>query len=645
MKRIWYFILLLLIAGACTHKEDIVPVSEDPVQEEPKDDDKGKDEGGENEDGNEEGQETTDPVPDPPSDGIVQIPDAAFKTYLLANFDADADGEISATEAESVTSITVSTDNIGSLEGIRYFKNLVSLTANGYRDQDRNIMGLLTGELDLSGLKKLETLECRHNHIERIKFGKNDSLKRIICYGNSLVELDLKEAPALDSVDAGDCSIIAVDVSECHLLTTLYVHNNRIVMLDLRYNPLLQHLTCDRNPLIKILLAAGHVISDMRMPDDTQIEYDGNAVPTATLGTGLKSVFINYTGSISKSRWTENGTISIVDDEGRIYYMSDSLAIQGRGNSTWSYPKKPYKIKLKEKADLLGHGKSKRYVLLANWMDRTLLRNDVSFELARKTSIPWTPSGEFVELYLNGAHMGNYWLGEQIRVEKNRVAADYMIEMDTYYDETWKFYSTYGYKPNTNDSGLPIGVKYPDDDDLTQTQFQEVKNLVASTEKAIYFGDYNTGINVDSFIDWYLVHEITGNMEPNHPKSCYFHFKGGVMIAGPVWDFDWYTFQPSLYGLSISSSIYYKELLKKPGFVARLKERWTELKPEFAAVDSYIVSQAELIRKSDAINNAKWPCTSYVNGDDTMTFDDAVYRMRTALAHRIREVDSAIGKL
>ena len=360
-----------------------------------------------------------------------------------------------------------------------------------------------------------------------------------------------------------------------------------------------------------------------------------------TLGTGLRSVFIQCNGTITKDKWLENGTITFVDDAGTVYYHADSLSIQGRGNSTWwDYPKKPYKIKLKAKTDLIGHGNSKRYVLLANWMDRTLLRHEVAFELARQTSLSWTPSGEFVELFINGVHQGNYWLGEQIRVEANRLQADYLIEMDTYFDETWRFWSSGGYKPNTGDQGLPICVKYPDDNDLTPVQFQAVQDLVAGVEDAIYSsGEYASRINLDSFLDWYLVHEVTFNGEPNHPKSCFFHFKDGVMNAGPVWDFDWFTFQPNTWGLLIPNSIYFGELFKDPAVRARLRERWWELKPKFQTVDSYIASKAEEIRKSDVINSRIWPCLSEVNGDGHLSFDEAVTRMREALKDRIAEVD------
>ena len=400
---------------------------------------------------------------------------------------------------------------------------------------------------------------------------------------------------------------------------------------------------CSKDDIIPAKYRGGSQKTEQKT-EETEEKPQYPDAPKPSLGTGLRSVCITYKGTISKDKWVENGTIWLVDDDGKVYYKGDSLSIQGRGNTTWwSYPKKPYKIKLSAKADLLGHGKSKRYVLLANWMDRTLLRNDVTFELARKTSLDWTPSGEFVELYLNGKHQGNYWLGEQIRVEKNRVQGEYLIEMDVNYDETWRFYTQHGFKPNTNDEGLPINVKYPDDNDLTTAQFQEIQSLVAGVEDAIYnTGDFKSKINLDSFLDWYLVHEVAYNLEPNHPKSCFFHFSKGVMIAGPVWDFDWYTYQLSTSWLGLPESIYFKQLFKDQSVKARLKERWSELKPKFLEVDDYIAQKAEEIRRSEAINIQMWPCNSSVNGDEKIGFDNAVTRMRTALKNRIAAIDKLI---
>ena len=123
----------------------------------------------------------------------------------------------------------------------------------------------------------------------------------------------------------------------------------------------------------------------------------------------LPVVYINTPDSspiTSKEVWTENSSITIINSDGSIGYSDNQLQIRGRGNSTWGYPKKPYALKLSSKTSVLGMPKHKRWVLLANWLDRTLMRNDVAFQISRQTGLAWTPRGQFVELVLNGKHLG-----------------------------------------------------------------------------------------------------------------------------------------------------------------------------------------------------------------------------------------------
>ena len=136
------------------------------------------------------------------------------------------------------------------------------------------------------------------------------------------------------------------------------------------------------------------------------------------LETSLPKVYIttpNGVGITSKEDWLKDGNIRIVDENGD-EVLNASSSFKGRGNSTWTYPKKPYAIKLDKKAEVLGMPKHKRWVLLANWKDRTLMRNAVAFEMAR-VCMDWTPRGRFVELYLNGIHQGNYYLCVNISSE------------------------------------------------------------------------------------------------------------------------------------------------------------------------------------------------------------------------------------
>ncbi len=121
--------------------------------------------------------------------------------------------------------------------------------------------------------------------------------------------------------------------------------------------------------------------------------------------TGLPVISIDTPGGqpiLSKEEWIEGATIRI-DGAGRFDdIQAAATSIRGRGNSTWEWPKKPYNIKLDAKAEVLGMPEHKRWCLLANYMDRTLLRNKTAYYLASQTSLDWTPRCEFAELILNG---------------------------------------------------------------------------------------------------------------------------------------------------------------------------------------------------------------------------------------------------
>lgn len=376
------------------------------------------------------------------------------------------------------------------------------------------------------------------------------------------------------------------------------------------------------------------------------VKYSGLPVMEITTPNGVEIT--------SKEDWIKNAEYKIIKTDGTVD-CSGTLSIKGRGNSTWSYPKKPYAIKLDSKAKVLGLPKEKRFDLMANWMDRTLLRNDVSYHIARQTNtMGWNPTGKFVEVLLNGKHIGNYYLCEHIKVSENRVniteldedatsgeaiTGGYIMELDSYYDETYKFRSAR--------RGLPYMFKDPDK--VNDAQFNYMQQYVNDLETALYddtnfaarkFTDY---MDIDSYVDWWLVYELVGNGEPNHPKSCYVHKdKNCKMIAGPVWDFDWGTFQ---YGNSwtVKSCIYYGQLFKDATFKARVKEKWNAQKSLYEAVDTYIATQAEALKHSDELNIRLWPISSRINGDETMSYADAIKRMRENYKNRIAWMDAQIN--
>lgn len=397
----------------------------------------------------------------------------------------------------------------------------------------------------------------------------------------------------------------------------------------------------------------------------TVVSSDGetNEYTVSVHSTKLAVMFIDTPNAASiplkTQDWLGETKIKIYRTDGTVDFECTDANIRIRGNSTSNYPKKPYALKLEKKASLLGMPKHKRWALLANWMDRTLIRNSTALFLAKQTGLAWTPSGEFVEVMLNGKHIGNYFLCEQIKIDENRVninemaptdvegdaiTGGYLLELDVNYDEVNKFKS--------EKKSLPYMIKEPDEDDLNQAQFDYIVDYVNRFERMLYLdaafqaGKFREYIDEDSFIDQWFVFELTQNSEIGHPKSCYMYKdKGGKMFAGPVWDFDWGTFMPGATGYKAHDALYYGRLFADKQFCERVKERWAELKPKLKYVLAHIDEEAELLAESDEKNIALWPISSRVNGDETMSYTQAVARLRSAFEERIKWLNTRINAM
>lgn len=371
------------------------------------------------------------------------------------------------------------------------------------------------------------------------------------------------------------------------------------------------------------------------------------------LSNGLPIVLINTPNDqpiLSKQEWMEGASMTIVSANGQIEYQG-SLSVKGRGNTSWGFPKKPYALKLDKKSEILGMKKHKRWCLLANWADRSLIRNAVAFELARQTELDWTPSGQHVELVLNGEHLGNYFLCEQIKVDENRVnisnpsepIADrgYLMELDTYFDEAFKFRSPL--------RDLPWQFKDPDE--VTDEQQAFMEQYVADMEHSLYDSlcfinrDFTEYMDLGSFADYWMVYEIAQLREPNHPKSVYMHKDaGGKMQAGPVWDFDLGCFKPRpYYYWADRDAVYYGQLFRDEGFRQLVRERWNNYRDHFLAVESMVDSLAEKLAPSEKLNFPMWPIDIDSNNDENLTdYTEVIARLKQGLREKILWMDTEI---
>ena len=304
-----------------------------------------------------------------------------------------------------------------------------------------------------------------------------------------------------------------------------------------------------------------------------------------------------------------------VDAFGNKGALPDSVSIKGRGNSTWTMPKKPYQLKFDRDVSLLGEPGDKSWVLLANYADKTSLRNHLAFYMGGISMLEYTPRCHFVELMLNGEYMGTYLLGEKIKIGESRVDVGddgFLLEVDSKAgdDETTFF---------TRHLEQPVNIKDPDTS-VGDENYEYVRNYVQTAEDALYaenFTDENEGwrkyMDMDSFVEWYLVNEIAKNTDASFYSSCYMSLRrGGKLKMGPLWDFDIAfgnvnydgNFDPT--GLMVRWYFWCSRLFQDPAFVARVKERFDYFYSRKDDIMREINETAHYLRLSVEENNNKW---------------------------------------
>lgn len=181
----------------------------------------------------------------------------------------------------------------------------------------------------------------------------------------------------------------------------------------------------------------------------------------------------------SRDVWTKDCLVRIVLPDGTVDFCSQNVDIKGRGHSTFAKPKKPYAIKLDGRHSILGMAPGKRWALLANFMDHSQLRNMLALEVARRTSLAWTPDCRPVDVVVNGRPQGCYLLCEQVRVARNRVEIDenrgFLFELDSYDDGDPRFV--------TACRRLPVNIKSPDP--LTEEMKEKARLMFDEIERSI----------------------------------------------------------------------------------------------------------------------------------------------------------------
>lgn len=255
-----------------------------------------------------------------------------------------------------------------------------------------------------------------------------------------------------------------------------------------------------------------------------------------TKKTDIAQIFITTSNSINKDDYV-SATISIVDEKNGSFntIIDDQAKIKVRGNSTANLHKQPFNFKLSKSEGVLGMPKGKKWCLLANHLDPSLMRNALAYQFAENIGLPYSCQTRYVDVWLNGKYNGNYLLTVPVEVGTNRV--DINTEDNEYLIEIQK-------------SKIEEGVTYlcsqiyrfeiGEPEIITEEQKQYLYHLLVNAEKAMKSGnvkEIKKYIDFDTFIDFYIVQELFKNKDFN-VSSTRFYIKNDKIYAGPVWDFD-----------------------------------------------------------------------------------------------------------
>lgn len=403
------------------------------------------------------------------------------------------------------------------------------------------------------------------------------------------------------------------------------------------------------------------VIEQSGSGDFSEKKVGGTSIFGSIIGGTVVNKFVDFWVRGKDTEWVEDDRMTVYNADGSVNMVTTNCGVRLRGNSTQKLPKKPFAVKLTAKQPILGMPTHKRWCLLANWLDRSMIRNLVGFAAAKATTeawkaesidegMVWNPSGKSVELVIDGRHVGNYLLCEQIKIGSKRLnindcyedlVADglsssfedcgYLVEFDVMQDENYKGVTSRGITWQLKDDVLP-----PDYASQIETKIQAIEDAIKKGD----FAAYSQLIDIPSFIDQWFVVELAMNREYTEPRSLYSYYNGGndKLHAGPVWDFDRGTFQNPTeaqkmgssrvksYDTFLSSSskitksggykenqqpcLWYPLLMNDPEFVTMVKSRWSALYPHLLAVTDEIVRLGAENALSWEYDSTMWPGTA-----------------------------------
>ena len=359
--------------------------------------------------------------------------------------------------------------------------------------------------------------------------------------------------------------------------------------------------------------------------------------------------------------------ISIISHDGQTI-LSDTATIRERGNASRGFPKKPYRIKFAHKHQVLGSpANAKKWTLINNYGDKTLMRNQLAFELSRRLGMPYTPFCAYVDVVLNGDYKGCYQLCDQIEVRKNRVditemkpsdnsgealTGGYLIEADAYAgSEQSMFWSDYG---------TGVTIKSPNEDSITWEQSEYIRKHYSKMEK-----NWKKYLDLNTFLRHFIVGELSGNTDTYWSMYLYKHRSNDTLFVGPVWDFDLaFENDNRTYPIRNLNDYIYRTNGSTTGYLRLLVDKivindaaaklqllaiWEQARKAGLTEESmlqYVDEQEAMLQQSQQLNFMRWPImTQYVHQNPRIwgSYEAEVENVRDYIKQRIVWMDNKIG--
>lgn len=329
------------------------------------------------------------------------------------------------------------------------------------------------------------------------------------------------------------------------------------------------------------------------------------------------------------------------------------LTLRGRGNTSFTdMPKASYKIEFSEKQTLFGMPEDKDWALIANYADRTHLKNFITYKLASWLEDEYVPRTQYVELYLNREYQGLYLLSETVKVGKDRVNIpkdnrSFLLEVGPTPKEGKNYF---------NQDGKLFEICSPKD--LDSSSYATVTNHIKAWSQFLNKdlsadgNDLESWLDVDDFVRYYWIQELTKNLDAAFHRSIFFTWEiGSPFKMGPIWDFDmgygnWVVSDwqgPD--GFPIRSEGWASLMFKNKKFVQNIHDYWASHRDFFNTLPDSISKYGKIVEPYTSNEFKRWPTLGYAENithkEAYRSYSESIDSLNSWIGQRIQWIDKS----